>query len=99
MHRGERGSVLLNAWFLEFDLFQSMGLDAVSLAAQGRRPRHLYLYEPADPVSAAWAKANIERRGGNPVSMMETIRLAGLQRDHASGEWSAGVTSAPALIH
>ena len=68
MHWGERRSVLLNAWSLEFDLFQSMGLDAVSLAAQGRRPRHLYLYEPADPVSAARAKANIERRGGNPVT-------------------------------
>src|SRR6266542_2298574 len=98
MHWGERGSVPLNAWSLAFDLFQ-LGLDAVSLAAQGRRPRHLYLYEPADPVSAAWAKANIERRGGNPVSMMEAIRLGGLQRDHASREWSAGVTAAPALIH
>ena len=98
MHWGERGSVPLNAWSLAFDLFQSMGLDVISLAAQGRRPRHLYLYEPSDPV-AAWAKANIERRGGNPVSMMEAIRLGGLQRDHASREWSAGVTAAPALIH
>jgi hypothetical protein len=31
---------------------------------QGRR--HLYLYEIGDPVSAMWAKMNVERRSPSP---------------------------------
>jgi hypothetical protein len=35
---------------------------------QGRRI--LYLYDTADPVSAMWAKLNVERRERNPIPRM-----------------------------
>jgi hypothetical protein len=37
----------------------------------GKGRRHLYLYEPGDPVSAMWFKLNDERRGGNPICLDE----------------------------
>ena len=43
------------------------------MGGQGRK--RLYLYEISDPLSVAWASANVTSRGREPVPLCEVKKL------------------------
>ena len=49
----------------------------------GQGHRVLYLYEPADPLSALWARLNAHRRRKNPIPRSEAVKAFNEQRDDA----------------